>query len=137
MKKADYKDASLLVGKKVRMLKTSGKFKKGEIHEVTSVSKGNPDYFYLDGGNHVLAGSIEMATLSMEDMKAQEESISKEIKSLQEDKKILKMKMDFMKKNKLDEFDEDEFKAFSILKALQDAGSDLEKAKVIAKIVKG
>lgn len=72
-----------------------------------------------------------------------EEAIKEKIKSLNSKKKsidleitVLKDKLSFIKENELDEFDENQFKAYSILQTLKKASSDIEKAKLIADIIK-
>lgn len=49
----------------------------------------------------------------------------------------LESRKKFMKANKLEVFDEDQFKVYQILQTLKDKKTDLQKAEVISKIVKG
>lgn len=72
------------------------------------------------------------------------EDFEKEIKELESEKNIInseiesiRIKVEFMKDNKLKDFDEDTFKAFAILKELKKTSSDIQKARLISKIIKG
>lgn len=47
-----------------------------------------------------------------------------------------KAKLSFMKANKLNEFDPDQFKVYAVLKTLDSKSSLLEKSKVIADLIK-
>jgi len=47
----------------------------------------------------------------------------------------LKLKIKFIKDNNLKEFDENEFKVYCVLQELKTNSSDIEKSKIIAKLI--
>jgi hypothetical protein len=68
----------------------------------------------------------------LEDENNNYESKIKELKSLIENNKI---KIKFIKENKIKEFSEEEFKVYAVLEAIEKSGTKLEKAQMIAKII--
>lgn len=59
------------------------------------------------------------------------------IKELQKDNESLSMKIEFMKENDMEEYDENVFKSYEVMKLLEKEGmTTIEKAKIIAKIIK-
>lgn len=63
--------------------------------------------------------------------------LEKKIKDLKDEMRKNSQKIKFMKENNLKEFDETDFKVFSVLETLETEGlSKVERAKVIAKLIK-
>ena len=65
------------------------------------------------------------------------EEFEKEIEGIEKTLADLNAKVDWMDKNKIVEFDETEYKCWSALKALDSKGTAMDKAKIIAKLIKG
>jgi hypothetical protein len=65
------------------------------------------------------------------------EELTSKIKSLKEEITELNSKLDFMNEHKLEEYDADTFKAFSVLKLVDNKKlSTIDKAKLIAELIK-
>lgn len=142
MKKGvDYKTATDLIGTKMKTTKqsSSGRIPAGSIITISKVSMGSPDYFYSEEHNsncYWTPSALEILPLTVENLKEMMKKLDKNINALRTEKDALNMKIKFMKENKLEEYDEDQYKAYAILQSLKSAGTDLEKAKLIASIVK-
>lgn len=71
------------------------------------------------------------------DAKTTREQLESRIKSLKEEIAELNSKLDFMNEHKLEEYDADTFKAFSVLKLVDNKKlSTIDKAKLIAELIK-
>ena len=70
------------------------------------------------------------------EMEAEIDYIQKEIDEKFSEIEELKSKLSFMEENGLEGFDEDQFKVFTVLQTLKTKKSDIEKAKIIAQLVK-
>ena len=71
------------------------------------------------------------------DAKTTREQLESRIKLLKEEISELNSKLDFMNEHKLEEYDSDTFKAFSVLKLVDNKKlSTIDKAKLIAELIK-
>lgn len=144
--------ASLMMGKrvKIRVLTGSKYGKKGDIFTISAWE--NPNSHLLSATTNgcllkELRGMSSFAVLNSLDMvncdtiPGLKEEISlnlAEIEKLQAVNVQHQQKIDFMTENGLESFDEDEFKVFAVLKQLSNKKtSEIEKAKAIAKLIKG
>lgn len=143
-KKSDFKTKKqaddYFIGKKFRVVKDtcSHRIKKGTIITITRINFGSPIYLYHDhNGSYVTPTCLEELALSKEDVEKNIKDLKKQIKALQTEIKGEESKIKFMQENKLDTYDEEEFKVYKTLEALEDpATSKVQKAKIIAALIK-
>lgn len=83
----------------------------------------------------IYLGELECFTQTAKYVKELIEKYDSQITELQEKIKFEKVKLQFMKDNKIKEFDHTQFKVYSILKELNTNASDIEKAKIISKLI--
>lgn len=108
-----------------------------------SVTAPNPSVnsivnYLTRSGNSIKLSEIEVrGTSKLKDLEVSLKSLSDRKKEIEGEVKFIKSKIAFMKSNDLEEFNENEFKAFSVLQEINSSSSDIEKAKVIAKIISG
>lgn len=133
---------SYLIGKKCIVIANLGGHNYGPIGSEFTITQGNASTTSLSsgipGGN-----SIQFTEFSVIEFSTKE-NIQAEIKELKADKKRidsdiknLNLKLDFIKENNLEIFDEDQFKAYKTLVLVEDPTlSRIEKAKLIAELVK-
>lgn len=137
---------SFLIGKRLKVMKCtcSHNYPIGSIitpdagssFTTTSVSSvARPDGSGY--GNTInFTNLVLVETNTKKEIKEEIKSVEESIKEEKEKIKELKSKLDFLKVNKLESFDEDEFKVFQTLQTLSQSISDIEKAKIIAKLIK-
>lgn len=77
---------------------------------------------------------LQLLTMSKEDLKGVIETYENSIKDMQEKVKDVKSKIEFMETQKLDEFDEDTFKAWKIMQIM--GIENIVQAKEIASVFK-
>lgn len=87
-------------------------------------------YFQVsEHGCNVIPADIEHVLQTKED-------IEKDLAEVEAQAEMLRLRLKYMKKTKSDTFDEMEFKVFTALQALKTKKSDVEKARLIAEIIK-
>lgn len=86
----------------------------------------------VEYGNTISINCIELISLTIEEMEKELQKLEKEYKEVS---KELNNKIKFCKDSGLDFYDENTFKVYQILTILKGKKSDIEKAKVIAKLV--
>lgn len=134
------KSREFLIGKKVKVIanKSGHQFPIGTVIELNSPSHITSQYYTGTGNGYTLyfydVTLIQEETIAdiNEAIKFQEKIMKdagKEIESL-------KLKEDFMIANKLETWNEDEYKVYTVLQTLKTKKSDIEKAKVIAELIK-
>lgn len=80
---------------------------------------------------------IETVPITIEEFEDQKEAARKLIRETEVEIESINKKIEYLKENNLKLFDEDEFKAFSTLKTLEDTNlNTLDKAKKIASLFK-
>ena len=85
---------------------------------------------------YIYFSDIELSPLTLEDLNKDKENISKSIEDLKKDSVEIDNRIAFMKEYNLDEFDEDLHKVNSVLTTLDKEMSNIEKAKLIAQLIK-
>ena len=100
-----------------------------------AITGGRGTYLVM-GYSFSVAPEDFIATAGSNAIKEVKDELNNQIEDLKGQLKHWNEVMTFMKENNQDEFDEDAFKAFQILKTLGDDASDIDKANAIAKIVK-
>jgi hypothetical protein len=121
-----------LVGKKVKIVKNTANHNQpiGSIATVTSVGGGVVRLKELPSWTFYPA-DLELTPVTREE-------IEKEISELQAKIKEEQEKLKFMDDNKVEEFDETQFKVFQTLATLDNKElSALEKSKLIASLING
>lgn len=119
-----------IVGKKVKIVQNTANHHQpiGSIGTVLTASGG---YVRLKE-----FPSLNFYAADVELCPATREEIEKEISSLQDKIKSEQEKLDFMTENKLNEFDETQFKVFQTLKTLDNKElSTIERSKIIASLI--
>ena len=86
-------------------------------------------YFIEEYGMSINPCDAEKSALTMKELK-------KELKEAKAVVETINMKIKFMKANKLEEYDENQYKVYAALQALKGKTSDIEKAKLIADLMK-
>jgi len=98
-----------------------------------SNSNGSGSASYLDGrGNNIKysdLGIILDINEEIQFIQSQINSLNKEISDLKEKQKIMKLL-------KMDEWNEDQYKIYKTLQTLKTKKTDIEKAKIIAELIK-
>ena len=107
------------------------------INKILTVSVGgtgqtNPIRCFVQGQTgaqlSLYSGQFERASVTVTDYQKEIDEHQKEINEL-------KLRIEWMLKNKIDEFDKDTFKIWKILRLVETSKSDVEKAKLIAELV--
>ena len=145
VKGKDYQVATEIIGRKFKSRKIKVyqgiTYPIGTVFTISRVNMGSPDYFYVEevpnNGIYFTPSIMDLLALNEENLKELIKDVDKKIDVLNAEKKKYKMQIKFMKDNGLEEYDDEEFKAYSVLQALKESGSDIEKAKIIAGIIKG
>lgn len=127
-----------LVGKKIKVV---GNRSNHNIAIGTSVTMDSPamitnQYYQHNGYNIYFYDAVLTSCDTKEEIDESIKIAEKSIKELQEEIAELDAKKRFMAENKLEVFDEGQFKVYQILQTLKTKKSDIEKAKVIATLVK-
>lgn len=92
----------------------------------------------MNVGAWAYANEIKIYSSSIEDLEEENVSITKKIEELTKEINDNTLKVEFMKLNNITEFDETDFKVYKTLDLLENNTiSKLEKAKLIADLVKG
>jgi hypothetical protein len=97
---------------------------------VTLGRKQNQYYYIAEHGVNVMLNDIAPVALTKEEIEAEVERLKGEIA-------IEEAKLAYMKKTKSKLFDETEFKVWAALQELKTKRSDIDKARLIAKIING
>lgn len=95
---------------------------------ILGMALGNGFFQVPDRGTNINPSDIEPALKTKEDFE-------KELASLEAKTEAARQRVAFMKKTKSDTFDETEFKVYQALQEIKGKGSDLAKAKAIAKLI--
>jgi len=131
-----------LMGKKVIILNTKDGHNYGQIGDIFEITQGNFTTTSIagatPGGNNIKHSQFSVIeTLTKEDLK-------EEIKTLQNEKKILdvniksyKAKLEFLEESKSETFDEEEYKAYKVVSLMEDTSlSKLEKVRSVLELIK-
>ena len=133
-RKAKAKKLTVKIGDKIKIVYNGAghNLPIGSVHTVTNITNNTYGDIYVasphGGSLTVYAGDFELVPQTVEE-------IEKNIAELKEEISVLESKVEFMKINNLEEYDEMQFKAFSVLQLLKASKSDIEKAKIIAKLI--
>ena len=95
---------------------------------VLGASLGNGFFQVTEYACNMAPTDIEPALMTKED-------IEKDLADLEAQAEALRLKLTYMKKTKSGTFDETEFTVFSAIQTLKTKKTDVEKAKVIAKLI--
>lgn len=127
------KVAKLIQGKKIIVLgNTSGHgFKTGSTVLVNNSSKRTD----ANGCKSVTVNGSWMYTSEIELMETSIEELENSLKDLQIQQAEVESKIAYLKKTGQSNFDETEFKIWNTLQTLKTKKSDVEKAKIIAKLI--
>lgn len=109
-----------------------------KISHVVNYLPNNCYAYYTYNGNPLYAflQDIEICPLTKEQLEESIKDLNNSIKELEDLKKVTLSKIEFISENGLEEFDENTFKSFHVLKMLDDNKlSRIEKAKLISKLV--
>lgn len=103
-------------------------------------SKDCSIYALAKGKNSIYADQFILTVTNKQEIQKEIVELKKELvdktKSIKEQIANLEIRLKFMNENKLDNFDETEFKAYKVLQLLKDKKlSDIERAKLIASLV--
>lgn len=113
-----------LMGESIKLTYVPKTFGKGKVGLATAVSQSTG---YRCGVNFE-----DVSKLS-----SSKESILSEIKEYETSIKNLRAKLEFIEEVGSEEFDEDEFKIYNALKALDKKGTRIEKARALKAIING
>lgn len=138
MKKEDYKDPQTIVGRTVKVIKNTSRHNRpiGTVLIITRMCVSSIDYFYDAAGVMYYAVDIELVPQTKEQFNLEIKEIKKNIKELEKQKSELDLKIQFMISNKIDEYNDNTYKTYSILQTLKGKKSDIEMAQAIADILK-
>jgi hypothetical protein len=101
-----------------------------ETGTIVTITRKQGQYYYIEEyGVNIMPGDAEKVEYTMKEMQ-------KELKAAKAVVADLNLKIKFMKANKLDEFDETQYRVYAALQALKSKGTDIEKAKLIAELMK-
>ena len=134
-----------LIGKKMRVINMGGGHNYGPVGTVfkatcaNNINWGTPVYVQATPtGNSLYLNAVEFCSNSAEEINEEIKENEKRAAALLSENDNLKLRLEFMKENGMKEFDEEVFKTFGVLKTLDQQGlTNLERAKIIAKIIKG
>jgi hypothetical protein len=111
------------------------------VNKVLTFKHDGPDNFTMSdcaveksGGNTLQADQIVLLAQDLKSMKEQVTTLKLEFNN---EISELESKIKFCEEQGLEEFDEDTFKVYSTLSILKTKKSDIEKAKIIASLIKG
>lgn len=117
----------------------SHNYKVGKIYEATYNDTGCgvqgkdiTDPHWL--GNTITSANYELTCFTRKDINKQIEEAQKEY---EEKTKGLKAMIDFMDKTGTEEYDDVQYKCYQAIKGLNSKASDMDKAKLIARLIKG
>lgn len=89
------------------------------------------------GGNTIYWYELELVNPStVEELEKDLDRIKSDVAKLEAEYETTKLKIAFIKENQLEEFNEDQFKVYQTLQVLKTKKSDIEKAKLIAQLIK-
>jgi hypothetical protein len=138
--------AKNLVGKKVKVISNKQGNHGFEIGEkiiiVAKINGCGATKMWLaksvDGGTqqyNIYEREFRLFTNSKEDLLKEIEELKKKQKEIDEEINQFQEYVAFLDENSLIDFNETEFKTYKVLKTINEKTSDLEKAKIIAKIL--
>ena len=126
------KNLQVKVGDKIKCLMNSSKYY-GKILTVTKGGTGynQPIHVRVDNSDNwaLYSGQFELAKITIKDF-------LKGIDELEEKTLKLTLRINWMKKNNIEEFDEETFKIYKALLLIKEKGSDIEKAKLLTDLFK-
>jgi len=132
----------IYVGNNTVLNSGSGLQHGSEITILNCSGSMNPPYhgYYLVstsiGNRNVYGCELKMGEPTVESIEEDIKALEKSIVEDQEEVKKLKSKIQFMKENKLETYDENVFKAYHTLTILGEASDTMSKAKAIAELFK-
>lgn len=125
------KNTKSLIGKKVRVIdnRCGHGFTMNETLTIIATYNGNYTCRNDAGLQYnLLASDFKMIEETIEEL-------TKTLKDLEESLEEVRLKMAFMITNGLTVFNENEFKAYLVLKTIKEDMSDMDKAKIIAQLI--
>jgi hypothetical protein len=129
------------VGNKIKVIANKGghNYEIGEVYKVVKIYNDSLTAKSLDGkfvGNSLYGTEIEFVSLTIDELKEDNESLKANIAEIQKEIEDNNLKIAWMEENGVSEYDENQFKAFRTLSLLEDETlSKLEKAKLIGELV--
>lgn len=137
-----------LVGKRIRLkLAVSGLGKKGDtfrVYNVTNIGSTNAAFYFehlmnsYPGGLFIYYTSLEIADgINRESLLEDKKLLQKRRKALDEEIQKLDDGLSYLTETGQEEATEDEMRVFNTLKALDKDITPVEKAKLLAKIMRG
>ncbi len=127
-----------LVGKRVKILTQSGGHNYGSNGKYFTISKDasfgsmSMSYGIDNKSNNISYDQLDIENNIDDEIK----NVKEQISSLEKELKALNDKKTFMTKNKLTEWDQNQFKVYQTLQLLKSKKSDIDKAKIIAELIK-
>ncbi len=118
------------VGMKVKIIGGNGHHHSIPPGTITRIASKHGGDWMVDEGQYLRSSMFEPAIRSKTEIQGEINSLQAEIKDLED-------RLDFMKKSKNEEFDEDEFKCWKALRIVESSKDEFEKAQALAKLIKG
>ena len=133
-------EANSYVGRKVKMKVSSTQhgISTGDICTITKIGWGSPCYYYMDSANKYFTWSnFTLVTMDEKFLKEYIVTLTDQKRILNDEIVSIKRKLEYLKETGQTEFDETEYKSFSIIRAVRGDKklNDLELAKLVAQIV--
>lgn len=131
-----------LRGKTIILNTTCSYGSKGNRIKIDSTYLGsggavNGGYIYAGSGAALYFRYMAVAAETIEELTNEIADNEKSIKELGAENELIRSKIEFMQTNALEEFDDEVFKTYHVLKQLDNKKlTDIEKAKIIARIIK-
>jgi hypothetical protein len=133
------KDLKFKKGDRVKVISnnTGSMTPVGTIVTIDS-AQGNQIYYTMNGSSCSKNKSeFTLIEITVKDFELSLKNLDNDIKKIEEEKAIILDKINFMKENALTVLDEDQYKAFGVLKLLDNkALTTIEKSKLIADLIK-
>lgn len=128
-----------IIGKKVKIITTAGSHNvpKGTIVTITHGNFGTSPSFHHDYGNNSILklGNIELVAQTKEELGKELKKLRASFKKTETE---LKNKIKFLEETNSEAYDDNAFKVYVTLTALEDTKtSKIEKAKLIASLIEG
>jgi len=128
-----------LTGKKVKIVANMANhcFPMGTIVTITGVAGGGYYNAKDDKGRgyQIATSDFMIAPQTVDEIKKTMKGLASDIGKIQDEMSYWEDVLSYMGENDLAEFDEMEFKTYSVIKTINKDMSDMEKAKIIAKII--
>lgn len=136
----------LLMGKTVVMSNAVGGYKAGDKVKIDmsggwqaapACAAGQNGYIYHGGSAAFYFSNMSISVQTKEGLEAEMVENENSIKELMAENESIKLKIEFIAANSLEEYDDELFKVYEVLKQLDNKKlTGIERAKVIAKIIK-